>query len=270
MPPKITFGKHLVPICALMLGLAVFAGIIEHKYFSSISDRIRLSQQIRTCHLLFYSVTEADTKLTLRFDWGDTRNECAANDWKTAKDKFLSEVNKLAKYPGLGENDRKIVDTIRNSWKGYEMSFNRQILADGTFDSEKVKAERRRIEADLNLLSRMMYASIEEEIIGANRILNIFCIVEGMLGIVSLLIAVGHLVRQGRQISSKSLSEVSELDALKAQAAHLQQSLKNLTALISEFISQKSPAADAAKATETANPAEQHNETQADHPEPKV
>jgi len=251
--PKNTFGRHLLIICALMLALVAATSIIGKRYFQRISDQTRLYQEARACHFLFNAVAQADTKLTLRFDWGDTRNECAANDWKTAKDKFLAEVKKLAQNPALGAKDREIVDTIRNSWKGYEISFNRKILADGTINSKEVELQRNQIETALDGLGQRAYASLEYEIGTAERVLNLLLLIAEMTLVICLVLLARHWVGRRKlpeEASNDSVSggldkmEASEFTALKLQAAHLKESLHHLTTLISEFLSQKTTLID--------------------------
>ena len=236
--PKVTFGRQMILVCSLMLSLILITAVIGHHRFQRIASQARLFRQVRQCHLLFRTINEADTKLTLRFDCGDTRNECAANDWKTAKDKFLAEVKKLSQSPVLGVKEREVVETIQNSWKDYEVSFNRRILAVDD-KTKSVETNRCRIEKLFDGLGRITHASLEEEIIGADRSFTLLFICAGILCGISLLIVVHHLRTLRRERHIRTTSNSSELDALKAQADHLRKSLHELTALIGQFLSQK-------------------------------
>ncbi len=53
----------------------------------------------------------------------------AKAEWKKAKDKFLNEVKKLSQCPSLTEQEREIIRTIEQSWNGYDISFQKYVLA---------------------------------------------------------------------------------------------------------------------------------------------
>jgi len=50
-------------------------------------------------------------------------------EWKKAKDKFLTEVKKLSQSPTLSEQEKELIRNIEQSWKGYDVSFQKYVLA---------------------------------------------------------------------------------------------------------------------------------------------
>jgi hypothetical protein len=224
--------------CSLILSLVFLTGIIGHRAFRKISEETQLNRQVRQCNLLFQAIKDADVKIALRFDWGDTRYEYASNDWKTAKDKFLAEVKRLAQSPMLGNKERAIVDSIQDAWKGYEVSFNRRILADN--DAKKLsEAQRIQLETTLQELSRTTHASLEQEIVGADRAIVLLVIFAGLLCMICFLRIFQQILLARQERHHRGLSESSDLNGLKAQADKLKNSLDELRAILSEVISPK-------------------------------
>lgn len=50
-------------------------------------------------------------------------------EWKKAKDKFLIEVRRLSQNPALSEQEKEVIRNIEKSWKGYDISFQKYVLA---------------------------------------------------------------------------------------------------------------------------------------------
>jgi hypothetical protein len=53
----------------------------------------------------------------------------AKTEWKKAKDRFLIEVKKLSQCPALSEREKEIIRNIEQSWNGYDISFQKYVLA---------------------------------------------------------------------------------------------------------------------------------------------
>jgi hypothetical protein len=53
----------------------------------------------------------------------------AKTEWKKAKDKFLTEVKKLSQSPSLSEQEKEVIRNIEQSWNGYDISFQKYVLA---------------------------------------------------------------------------------------------------------------------------------------------
>jgi hypothetical protein len=53
----------------------------------------------------------------------------AKMEWKKAKDKFLIEVKRLSQNPALSEQEKEVIRNIEKSWKGYDISFQKYVLA---------------------------------------------------------------------------------------------------------------------------------------------
>lgn len=110
----------LALITILIAGISI-AGLWE---INAIARQSNFQDQANLCLNLMREAYEQSV-----MEKSEGAGNQAATDWKKAKDKFLSEVKKLAQTPSLSEKEKRIIQSIENSWAGYDVSFQKYILA---------------------------------------------------------------------------------------------------------------------------------------------
>ena len=56
-------------------------------------------------------------------------SEQAFGGWKRAKDNFLLEVKKMSQTPDQSDQEKRLIRSIENSWKGYDAYFHNYVFA---------------------------------------------------------------------------------------------------------------------------------------------
>jgi hypothetical protein len=125
----LTFGKRMLLGYLFVLSMMVAIGLMAFSVMTILDRKAQLADATNRSASLFSAIERCGHQLTLSAIRGDRSAELASNDWKKAKDKFLSEVNKLSQTESLGERERQMIKTIQDSWKEYDVSFRRYILA---------------------------------------------------------------------------------------------------------------------------------------------
>ena len=116
---KMTMGLGLLSV------LAVVVGIIGLWGMGRIGQRAAVLEETHQCEMLFVKVQQAGSLAI-------GSSDLAENVWKKAKDKFLSAVRKLSQNSALDDTERQVIQSIQKSWKGYETSFNKAVIAGRT------------------------------------------------------------------------------------------------------------------------------------------
>ncbi len=122
----------------------------------------------------------------------------AKMEWKKAKDKFLIEVKKLSQNPALTEKEKEMIRTIEKSWKGYDISFQKYVMA-------ALNENRRPIILWLEILT-------------------------GLVG----LLAGAFLLGKRRSLSARPVRGDTCLEDLARQATQLQQTVLDIKGLIEQ------------------------------------
>ncbi|NLE28305.1 MAG: hypothetical protein GX629_01390 [Phycisphaerae bacterium] len=132
----LTFGKRMLMGYLLVLSMMVVIGMMAYCAMNALSCKAEFADAANRCVNLFGKVEQCAHRWTMAADREDQSVELASNDWKKAKDKFLAEVKKLSQVDSLGEREKQIIEAITESWREYEVSFRRYILAMSAEDAD--------------------------------------------------------------------------------------------------------------------------------------
>lgn len=252
----LTFGKKMLMSYLFVLSMMVTIGMMAYCAMNSMARKMDMVDATNRCLILFRAVERSEhQQLVLSEERAESVERLASNDWKKAQDKFLAEVKKLSQIESLGEQEREIINTITESWKEYEVSFQRYILALNGRDNSNDQHTRmvRELQASL---ARSADAIVEhsEKLANlaktsANRVQAqmvvwlIMAIATAVgLGLMIMLVnihvwsralgrAINRLGKNSSRISTASTTSVSEED-LKSQAQQIRQTMSELMELL--------------------------------------
>jgi vacuolar-type H+-ATPase subunit I/STV1 len=247
---KLTLRKEVLLGFGLIITLAAAVGFIGHRQMRTVARKAEFSRQIHRCESQLQALSQVELKLTASPDQLDPAAGQVSNDWKKAKDKFLAEVKKLSQTQTLDENEKALIDAIRNAWQGYEVSFTRRTMA--------------LLETSLSRADEMAQASLQQTIARADRGLIFAIILATLVGSGIVLIIARDVRRRLKQVHNQleiatqpkreeARSEEAGQDELKTQAEELKNALAELAVLIGQAVVQDIRTADESIRDESGN-----------------
>jgi hypothetical protein len=253
MKVGLTFGKRLLLGYFFVLSMMMTIGLMAYCAMNTLTHKAEHVNAIDRCVSLFRNVERSEKKLNITTGDKKLSVELASNDWKKAKDKFLSEVKKLSQTASLGEGERQVIKTIEESWKEYEVSFHRYILAFQSKDYAdravwEAQAELSRT-ADEMVTQGEKFANMARESMSRVHVqmqawLSMAILSAAGLGLMVMLVnirlwnralgrAMNRLGKNSSRISTASSAGVSA-DELKSQAQQIRQAMGELMDLLGQ------------------------------------
>jgi len=193
----ITLKGRLFTGCAVFVLLTLIVGVMGLDQFRTVSRQMATVRQVNRCVDAACQI-QSFQQLFISNPLSDASAEQTVDVWKKAKDKFLKEIKRLSQTPGLGEAERNIVRDIEDSWKNYDISFRKYILARNEDRAARAREMRQALSEiqgaeGLQSLSAIADASAERTIHQAGTILVLITALAVMAGVILSLILVRHV-----------------------------------------------------------------------------
>ncbi len=225
---KLTLRKEMLLGLSLLL---ILAGIFEfggHLQMQTLTRQAALARQVSRCERLFDAVHYTNPV--------DPATGQVSNEWKTAKDNFLTSVSNLSQEKSLDQN---AVADIQKAWQAYENATVPQRAAVKTVVAHTLHEADKAAQASLSSALAttdfgLRIAVLAGSLIGAGIVLFLAKDIRNRLGEARQQL---QAVTQSHTFQTKATGE----DELKLQADQLTKAVAELNDFIGQSVTENTP-----------------------------